>query len=634
MKKFYRKHCFSFLIIFLLAASVKGQTDSLRPPGGDKVIPALNFSNTDIKEIVRAIALEYKTNIMIENSISLQVSAAIYKTPLSDVLKILAEDNGLELTWDAVRFIIRQKRIPLVPPTPDPEPVLEYDKVSERLSLTLENTEIAKLIAILQQKTGKNFLLTSGTSGKLSGTLKDMYFDKALFNILQNNGFYFTQKDSIYYITRSTYFSSAPSSGTHKGYWVSYKDGKVTIDVRDADLNKVIEDIFAQSGLPLIRLAEPKGRVTIRCANTVMDKALTFLFKNNDCSYTKDGDTYIIGKADSKLTENVRVVKLNYLRAEKIKDQIPPAIAGSCGLSVSIEHNAVVVTGSNENVSRVENYLSELDTPVPQVMIEALVIDYNLDNTLQTGLRMGAGDSLSSSRKDQWYPGFDVTASGNKINQILKDIGSFKFFGKDVNVGKLGKLPSNFYANIRFLERAKIANVKSRPLLSTLNGHPASLKIGTTQNYVFKEIIPVNNQYNATYIEKERIEKVEASVSFVITPWVGINDELTLEIKPEFQDFDEPLSSEERVIPAIRSKSLSSTVRMKNGETIVLGGMIAETETKIENKIPLLGDIPIIGELFKSKDKSKGKGELIIYLTPHIYYEKDGSYNYFDFAEK
>lgn len=195
------------------------------------------------------------------------------------------------------------------------------------------------------------------------------------------------------------------------------------------------------------------------------------------------------------------------------------------------------------------------------------------------------------------------------------------------------KLPDDFYVNIRALEQHGIANVRSKPILSTLNGHTASLKIGTVQNYVFNETIPIVNAVNSTFIEKETIQKIEASISFEITPWVGPNNELTLEIKPNFETPVGQFSPDKRIIPAINTRSLYSTVRLKDGETIILGGLIQESETTTEDKFPFIGDIPILGELFTNRDRQKGKSELMIYLTPKIYYGDDFGSLYYDYAK-
>lgn len=619
----------------LMTGSAFSQSDGkLLPPEADKLIPALNFKNTDIRDVLRAIALEYKTNIAIDNDIDSKISVALFNVTVANAIKLIAEDNGYNYSYDKQRFFVRARKVIAPPLPPEPEPSLNYS--NGKISIEANNVRLQNLIAKLRTITKRNYLITPGTTGRITGSLDNIGLTVALRNILQNNGFYLTTKDSIFYISRSAHFSSIRNNSplSSNPYWVSANNNRVSLDVTNADIKNIISDLSNQLNMQIIQLAVPEGKATIKCNDISIQTALGYLLMGTNYTFKQEGGAYIIGNKSSKDLANTRLIKLNYLRADKLKENIPASIKQDLTVEVSIEHNGLVITGENGKVTNLVDYIKKIDQPVPQVLIEALVVDYNLDNSLQLGLNAGTGDSVAASRPDHWYPGLDVTASGNKINKILKDIGKVSLFGHDFDIGKLGKLPSNFYANIKALEQQGIANVKSKPILSTLNGHTASLKIGTIQNYVFDEILPITSAVNSTFIQKETIQKIEASISFKITPWVGPNNELTLDIKPDFQTPVGPFSPDKKLIPAINTRSLESTVRLRNGETIVLGGLIQESETRTENKIPLLGDIPILGNLFKSVDKKKSKGELIIYLTPKISYGDDFGSLYFDYASK
>lgn len=626
MKKLSEKLQFEkkiLIILFLLfIAEVHSQTETL-PPNSESIVSAINIKDTDIRDICRSIALEYETNILIDNDINKKISVSFFNIRLFDAVRLIALDNGLDFKFDKDRFLISNKKIekPLPPPPPAPEePTVEYSR--EKLTVSLNDIDLSLFVNKLREKTKRNYLITAGTNGKISGTLTDIDLEIGLKNILGNNGFYLTEKDSIYYISRSSYFSSLENSNdlTKNPYWVSANGSTVTVDVTKAELGRVLSDLSNQLGLQMIKLAEPNSLVTVRCKDVSLKTAMNYLFKGTEFAYKNEKGVYIIGSKSAKGLEDTRLAYLNYLRADQIKEKIPASLVQNVNIGVSLEHNALVLSGSNEGIDAVEDFVNKVDQPVPQVLIEALVVDYNLNSIESFGLSAGIGDSSTVARPDQWYPGVDVTASGKKINKILNDIGTISLFGKDIDVGKLGKLPDNFYMNIRAMEQQGLANVKSKPILSTLNGHTASLKIGTVQNYVFKEVVPILNATNSTFIEKERVEKIEAIISFEITPYVGNNDELTLEIKPDFETPIGNFTPDKYEIPAINTRSFVSTVRLRDGETIVLGGVVQESESNTENKFPILGDIPIIGKLFTNSEKSMRKGELMIYLTPRIFY--------------
>lgn len=620
------RQCFriSLLLLFCLTLNTFCQNDSLKyPPNSDRIIPALNFKDTDLRDLLRSVAFEYHANILIDNRINTRVSTALFNISVFDAVKMIAEDNGFEFSYDAQRLYIKPVMEKIPPASPEPEPEIIF--AENKLSLRLDNVDIQKFITGLRNATAKNFLLTPGASGRITGTLKNVELIIGLKNILQNNGFYFTMKDSIFYVARSDYYSSIDNNDQVKrgAYWVSAQSGKVTLNVIQANLDKVLTDLSNQMNLQIVKLAVPNSNVTLRCTDLPLDRALSLLFKGSEFTFREDRGTYIIGSRNSKGVDNVKLCRLHYLRADKVKENIPQSLTQSISVNVSIEHNALIIIGSEELVDNLETYLVQIDKPVPQVLIEALVVDYNLDNILQYGISAGRGDSTARSRADKYYPGVDITASGQKINKLLKDVGTINVFGKDFNVGKLGKLPENFYVNIKALEQKGIVNIKSKPILSTLNGHTASLKIGTVQNYIFNEIMPVTNQLSSSFLQKETIQKIEANISFEVTPWVGPEGEITMEIKPDFQTPIGEFVPDKKLIPAINTRSFQSTVRMNDGETIILGGLIQDTESNTEDRFPLLGDIPFLGKLFTNVNKKKGRAELLIYLTPRIFYGDD-----------
>jgi len=222
------------------------------------------------------------------------------------------------------------------------------------------------------------------------------------------------------------------------------------------------------------------------------------------------------------------------------------------------------------------------------------------------------------SRKGMYIPGIDVQWGGHDLNHYLRKAGTATIFGKTVDLASLGKLPGDFYLNLKALEKDGLANVRSRPILATLNGHKATLSIGTTQYFLLKTTIPYRDQNQVVFQESQSFHTIEADVRLEITPFVGADGLITLDIKPDFKTPVGQLSSE--IPPTINSRSLSSTVIVREGETIVLGGLVQEAESEIKTKVPILGSIPLLGKLFSSTEKTNRKAELLIYVTPRISY--------------
>jgi len=275
--------------------------------------------------------------------------------------------------------------------------------------------------------------------------------------------------------------------------------------------------------------------------------------------------------------------------------------------------------GPLQVVNDLEKYIAKIDYPPPQILIEALVVDYVFTDRLDYGVKAAdffLGDSTSAGQI--YYPGIDVTGSSEELNRDLA------YWADKLNIANVGKLPADFYVRLNALAKEGKANVRSRPRIATLNGHEAKIDVGTTQYYLLKTetTYGVGQATPSTQIS-EKFQTIEASMSLTITPWVNESREIIATIHPEFNTPQGSFDS--KVPPTINHRILDSNVRLRDGETIILGGLIQATETENIDKFPILGDIPVLGWLFKNRSKIKTNSELVIYLTPRIYYGSEGA---------
>ncbi len=594
------------------------------PVNSLKVIPGLNFKDTDARDILRSIAYEFQCNIIVDNSVRQKVSIALFKISVFDAVRMIAEDNGLLFEYDSLRMFVKS-----IPKNYNSNPLgdKKYLTVDNgKLDISIVNYELGALVSDLQKSTGRNFLITSGVSGSLTGTLNNIDLNTGLTHLFGNNGFEITLQDSVYYISSMDKENNSVVN-FRKSSNIEINDDLVSLNLKSADINRTIDEIANRMNLHIMKLSQPSGKVTINCQNFTVDEVLDLIFTGTKYTYKNDNGIYIIGENTDKNLNDSQMFKLNYLRADKLPEKIPSNILQGVLVKPILEHNAVVLSGSNDKIKGVKDYIRLIDQPIAQVMIEALVIDYNVDKLYERGLTLGTGDSSITHKARSYLPGMDLTFSGNQLNDYFKEVGKVKVGETEFDMAKLAKLPENFYMNLRALEEDGIANVRSRPMLSALNGHKATMKIGTTQSYVFTDVMPISSTVSTQYIEKERIEKIEANIAFELTPWVGPNNELTLEIKPDFQTPVGEFSPDKLTIPAINTRTFESTIRLKDGETIILGGLIQDIESNSVSKFPILGDIPFLDYIFKKVSKKKSKVELVIYLTPRISYGNFDGFN-------
>lgn len=595
-------------------------------PKGMNDTANLNFKDTDLRDIFRALSLEHGLNIFFDNSINKRITIALTGVPVIDAVKFMAEQNGLLLEREGGIIKVLPPPPPRVEPPPPPKvPVVDFN--DGLVSVKLKDDDLERVVLELQKKSGYNILIMNGTTGTITGTLSWIAFDVGFTQLMNNNGFAVQKKNGIYLVSRLDYFVGAQSQGNggqaqpQGPYWVSVRDSLVTIDVTNAPIARILPDIVRQLNTDVVFYSTPEGNITIRAANITLDRALDMILRNTNYTYKISDRLYFIGEKTNKSLTAEKLLRLNYLKPETVMDMIPQSITSQAVIKPIKEHNGVVIISSNDVIDQLKDFLAQVDKPVAEILIEALVVDYDVSNSSDFGIQaglLGKADTTGVERQGQLFPGIDLQGNGTWLSRNLRKLGTFNLLGKTIDMGNIGTLPGDFYIHLKALEQRGIANVKSRPLLATLNGHQASLSIGTTQYYLLKTTTPYRDNTQVLFQESQSFQTIDADVKLDITPYVGSDSMITVEIKPDFKTPVGTLSSD--VPPTINRRALSSTIVVKEGETIVLGGLIQEGVDEQKSQVPILGSIPLLGGLFSSSTKTNRKTELLIYVTPHISY--------------
>lgn len=582
------------------------------PHGATQNIELLDFKNTDIRDVVRAIASKYSLNIFVENDIDDRITVHLVDIPVYNALKFLAKEYGLKLERDGSIFKFER---PFVP-EPEPEPLSIFYE-SGLLSLDLKEEALGLVAEEITRYTGNNVIVNRGAEGNITGFMQRVPFEQALQILMSTNGFSVREKNGVYLVDKA-YQQYDENSSLNKGrsFWVGVKDSLVTLDVIGANIRDVLREIFLQIGYDLVVYEEVKGDITARCSQISLDNVLSYLLRGTEYSYRSENGVYLIGGKSLQGINSVKLIRLNHLQVNNVVELLPQNITKQGEVKIIKEHNGIVVTGSQEFINEIENFIREVDRPIPQVLIEALVVDFNRQYVGEFGIKAGIGAAADSGSSivNSLFPGVDVSVSGAQINNIL-DV--YQPFG----LSRIAKLPDNFYLQIKAMENEGKANVRSRPQIATLSGHTASISIGTTQYFILKTETPIPGSNQVVLQESERFETIKAELKLEVTPWVMATGEIITEIRPEFSTPKNGLNP--NVPPTIDHRVLTSTVKLKDGETIILGGLIQEFDTESITKFPILGHIPLLGKLFQNRSYNKSSSELIIYLTPHVYYVGD-----------
>jgi len=266
----------------------------------------------------------------------------------------------------------------------------------------------------------------------------------------------------------------------------------------------------------------------------------------------------------------------------------------------------ITITATQKQMQRIENYLQELQKKVQlQVLIDVQLLSVNMADSKTTGIDWKQLYALQNVEL-----AVDTTYGDTQTNLVSLKAG-----------GSLNQV-------IKFLKTQGDVHSISNPKVLTLNNQPALITAGTEYFYKLSTTQTLAGNGTGSQNTNEDIQSVFAGVLLSITPEISSDNTITLSINPSLSETSSTMSSQTNtgrsMPPDLNRRQLSSVVTVKDGNRIILGGLINSKNTKIENKVPILGDIPIINYLFKYEEVVKTTQELVIIVEPHIIHkEKD-----------
>jgi general secretion pathway protein D len=277
----------------------------------------------------------------------------------------------------------------------------------------------------------------------------------------------------------------------------------------------------------------------------------------------------------------------------------------------SPELNAIVVRGTPSAIRQIESLITQLDVRRPQVMIEAAIVEINGDLSEQLGVQLGTGAAADGVTNTV---GTSFSNLGLSLGQILAAVGSPAAAGlsNDGLTADLGKSGS-FRILIQALAQSTRANLLSTPSITTLDNEPAEIVVG--QNVPF-----ITGSYTSTLGSTATpfttVERADVGITLRIVPRVHEGDTVRLEVSQEASSIAPAVSGAVDIVT--NRRSIQTTVLADDGQTIVLGGLISDDRTRSNSQVPILGSIPVLGNLFKSRIETKNRQTLFVFLKPTI----------------
>jgi type IV pilus assembly protein PilQ len=379
---------------------------------------------------------------------------------------------------------------------------------------------------------------------------------------------------------------------------VSYADGLVSVLAVKADLQEVLGEIAAESGTNLAVDDAVKAEANLHLEDMTVDGMLRAIASAYGLALSEVEGVYMFSRGVPQDLAAYRLsgttsFPMRYTRAKDASGLLPTFLYSY--LHVNEEQNAVVVTAPQQMLDKIEADLRAVDVAPPQILIEVMAVEFADTEDLDVVTQLFRGD-LTGETNEEGEPEFSAT-SDSRAGQV--------------SYSNIGELPDDFEARIRALETEQRAQIRAAPRMAVMNGHPADVFIGV-RRFIIVEYITYGQPV-------EKIQGVDVGVKLRVTPLTGGGGEITLNIDPDSTEVSNISEVDpETGLPVLRTRQAGTTVRLKDGETLMIGGLSQQQTEDRRTKIPVLGDIPLIGGLFRSRSRSVVNSELVIFVTPHI----------------
>lgn len=505
-----------------------------------------------------------------------------------------------------------------------------YNAVGNRLGLELDNDSLVLVVRKISRVSGKNIVVPASLlTKKVTAFFTDAPFDTALEKLAYANDIKMVKTSDNMYIfqplgeseelyinndkntsVRQTFKAVAPGTGGNVGLFSrTLANGQKLISV-DAS-NAAIADLLRAASLEFNKnyflYSELKGSITTRVTDMTFDNFLSSLFQSTEYTYRIENGVYLIGERRLEGLRASRVVQLQNRSIDTVQAMIPNEWRKGVEIREFREQNTLLLSGSGPQIAEIESFIKQLDQLVPQILIEVTLIDVRKNRNVKTGITAGTKDSVKAG--GTILPGLDYTLSSRSINDFLGRVGS-------VGSINLGRVTPSFYVGLSALETNDNVDIRSVPKLSTLNGHSATLSIGSSRYYVTKTQNVFPSLTTPQSIFTEQYNKVDANLAITIRPVVSGDDQVTLNIKVDISDFIG--IPPDNAPPPTSTSRFESIIRARNEDMIVLGGLERTEKSDGSTGVPVLSRIPVLKWLFSSKNKSSSKVVTIVFIKPTI----------------
>lgn len=423
-----------------------------------------------------------------------------------------------------------------------------------------------------------------------------------------------------------------------------YSGEKLSLNFQNIEVRAVLQLIADFTGLNVVASDTVQGNITLRLKNVPWDQALDIILKTRGLGMRKTGNVVLIAPNDELMAREKKELEaqqqkvelaplvnefyqINYAKASDIagllKQEKNSILSARGNVTLDERTNTLMVLDTAEKQDEIARLIEKLDIAVRQVMIESRIVIASDSFTRNLGVRTGVTGAQTNGTNGVVTMTGSAAGASNMAEQALDNLNAgtsalpvdppsqgdrFNFnLPSGGNAGRiaLAILGSDYLVDLELsaLQTEGRGEVLSNPRVITSNQKQASIEQGVEIPY---------QEASSSGATSTSFKKAVLSLS--VTPQITPDDRVVMDLEVNKDSVGGVFSG----VPSINTRSVNTQVLVNNGDTVVLGGIYEQEQTQGEDKVPLLGDIPLLGYLFKSTSKIESKSELLIFVTPKI----------------
>ncbi|RMF07229.1 MAG: hypothetical protein D6762_08000 [Candidatus Neomarinimicrobiota bacterium] len=410
----------------------------------------------------------------------------------------------------------------------------------------------------------------------------------------------------------------------------------VTLHAEDAFLPSILAILAKESGYNIVTdpTVNRQDKISIHIEDVPIEQAINLVVRAVGLSYEIVGNSFLIAEP-KKLAEEVgvtsHVIELKYASAEEVKELLQDL---TDQIQVDVSGNKLLVNASPKKLAEIEDVVREIDVPAIQILLETRLIEVAQDEEERLGIDWSKLANYTTILAENGTPPSGIPGAGSVVPGLTQssDPNSGTVY-EDYQAQPRGELPTDMIFNrlnknniialqngfsrqltafdltLDFLLKENKAEVLADSKLVTLNGREASIKMLDIVPYILSSG-GVGGQV--------QVQREEVGIKLNILPTVNTDGYITVKVEPEVSSIFEFIGPDKN-IPRVKSRKSETTIRVKDGQSIIIGGLIARDRKSTEYKVPVLHKIPFLGKkLFTGHDVLDKKTDLIIQITPSI----------------